>query len=137
LPKILVELFEMKVPLDPIDYIDDGADILIEYLSLLQTFKSDKALVGRPVAGSLKSWNLFLRDRTVTGQFVNCKDAATATSPRSLLRHECTHKSLVLSCLLVFLSRAWHCCLHFLFLSKYNFWRQIVLFLNCWRLRFW
>ena len=121
----------MKVPLDPIDYIDDGADILVEYLSLLQTFKSDKALVGRPIAGSLKSWNLFLRDGTVAGQFVNSEDAATATYPRSLLRHERAHESLVLSRLLELLSSAWHCCVHFLLLNEYNLRRQIILFLNC------
>jgi hypothetical protein len=93
LPKILIELFEMKVPFDPIDNIDDRTDVLVEYLSLLETFEGDKALVGGSVAGSLKSWNLFLRDRTVTGQFVNREDSATATS-RSWLRdigYKCTH----------------------------------------------
>jgi hypothetical protein len=124
LPKILIELFEMKIPFNPIDDLYDGTDILVEDLSLLQTFKGYETLVGASVAGSLKSWNLFLRGHgTVTGQLVNREDAAT--TPRSclvMIWHERTHQSLVLSCLLQLLSRAWYCCVDFLFLSKYNLW---------------
>ena len=128
----------MKVPFDPIDNIDDRTDVLVEYLSLLETLEGDKALVGGSVAGSLKSWNLFLWDGTVTRQFVNREDSATATS-RSWLRdigYECTHESLVLGRLMELLSCAWHCCVNFLLLRKYNLWREIVLFLNRSRLRF-
>jgi hypothetical protein len=122
LPKILIELFEMKIPFNPIDYLYDRTDILVEDLSLLQTFKGYETLVGASVAGSLKSWNLFLRGHgTVTGELVNREDAAA--SPHSclmMIRHERTHQSLVLSCLLQLLSRAWHCSVYFLLLSKYN-----------------
>jgi hypothetical protein len=124
LPKIFIELFEMKIPFNSIDNLYDGTDILVEDLSLLQTFKGYETLVRASVAGSLKSWNLFLRGHgTVTGELVNREDAAG--SPRSclvMIWHERTHQSLVLSCLLQLLSGAWHCSVDFLFLSKYNLW---------------
>ena len=35
LPKILIELFEMEIPFNPIDNMHDRTDILVEDLSLL------------------------------------------------------------------------------------------------------
>ena len=91
----------MKISFNPIYDLHDGTDILVEDLSLLQTFKGYETLVRASVAGSLKSWNLFLRGHgAVTGKLVNREDAAA--SPRSclMIRHERTHQSLVLRCLL-------------------------------------
>lgn len=67
LSEVLVQLFKVEVTFNAIHDIHNRAYVFIKDLCLLKTLQGDKALIRATVTCGLKSRNLFLRYRTITG----------------------------------------------------------------------